>query len=125
MRSLSQEFRVSSNWAAGLIYKDFRVGQGTPPQDGEQVTFQYTAYNESGRLIDTTYRQDRPAETRLGINGLIPGAKRCMLPHLRQALPVRRTWKHSSAFVHCMELTYAPHPESSRLETLRAGVIPH
>lgn len=63
-----------SQGTAGLIYKDFKVGEGTPPEDGEQVTFQYTAYNESGRLIDTTYRQDRPAETRLGINGLIPGA---------------------------------------------------
>jgi FKBP-type peptidyl-prolyl cis-trans isomerase len=62
---------------AGVIYKDFKLGQGQEPTDGEQVTFQYTAYNESGRLIDSTYRQDRPAETRLGISGLIPGLLFC------------------------------------------------
>lgn len=58
---------------AGLIYKDFKRGEGNEPVDGEQVTFAYTAYNESGGLIDSSYKQGRPAETRLGIQGLIPG----------------------------------------------------
>ncbi len=38
-----------------------------------QVVFQYTGYNESGSVIDSSFRQGRPAQTRLGINGLIPG----------------------------------------------------
>ena len=61
--------------SAGLIYKDFKVGGGKQPVDGEQVTFAYTAYNESGGLIDSTYRQGRDAQTQLGIGGMIPGAR--------------------------------------------------
>ena len=80
----------------GLIYKDFELGTGEPPTDGQQVVFHYSAYNESGGIIDSSYRQarsgaashharcnshaqpvtpaqGRPAETRLGINGMIPG----------------------------------------------------
>lgn len=57
----------------GLILKDFEEGKGSLPQDGQQVTFDYTAYNESGARIDSTYQKGRPAQTRLGINGLIPG----------------------------------------------------
>jgi hypothetical protein len=38
------------------------------------VVFDYTAYNEQGRRIDTTYTKGAPARTRLGIQGLIPGA---------------------------------------------------
>ena len=41
-----------------------------------QVVFDYTAYNEQGRRIDTTYTKGAPARTRLGIQGLIPGAAR-------------------------------------------------
>lgn len=41
--------------------------------EGQQVVFDYTGYNESGAAIDSSYRQGRPAETRLGIAGLIPG----------------------------------------------------
>jgi hypothetical protein len=37
------------------------------------VVFNYIAYNESGVQIDSTYRQGRPAETRVGIGGMIPG----------------------------------------------------
>lgn len=53
--------------------QDFEEGRGSVPQDGQQVTFDYTAYNESGSRIDSTYQKGRPAQTRLGINGLIPG----------------------------------------------------
>eukprot|EP00775_Hariotina_reticulata_P010090 gene10090-10246_t len=59
--------------ANGLIYKDYVVGSGTSPDDGQQVVFDYTGYNESGTVIDSTYRKGRAAEVRLGINGLIPG----------------------------------------------------
>ena len=37
------------------------------------MTFNYIAYNESGSTIDSTYRKGVPANTRLGINGMIPG----------------------------------------------------
>ena len=60
--------------ACCLGAQDFEQGSGVSPQDGQEVTFQYTAYNESGSRIDSSYRQGRPASTRLGINGLIPGA---------------------------------------------------
>ncbi len=32
----------------GLIYRDFVVGSGEYPAEGQEVTFDYTAYNESG-----------------------------------------------------------------------------
>lgn len=56
-----------------LIFKDFVIGSGTLPEEGQQVVFDYTAYNESGAVIDSSYRKGRAAETRLGIQGLIPG----------------------------------------------------
>ena len=55
------------------LLQDFEEGNGNLPDDGQQVTFDYTAYNESGARIDSTYQKGRPAQTRLGINGLIPG----------------------------------------------------
>jgi FKBP-type peptidyl-prolyl cis-trans isomerase len=57
----------------GLVFKDFVTGEGDLPRDGQEVTFQYVAYNESGGTIDSTYRKGVPASTRLGINGMIPG----------------------------------------------------
>lgn len=58
----------------GLIYKDYAVGAGDEyPKDGQQVTFDYTAYNESASVIDSSYRKGQPASTRLGISGMIPG----------------------------------------------------
>ncbi|KAG6546656.1 hypothetical protein Mapa_011845 [Marchantia paleacea] len=57
----------------GLIYCDIVVGQGDPPQDGQQVTFHYVGYNESGRRVDSSYQQGQPARTRVGIKGMIPG----------------------------------------------------
>lgn len=35
-----EDYKVSEK---GLIYKDFRIGSGAAPQDGQQVTFDYTA----------------------------------------------------------------------------------
>lgn len=64
------EYTVSPT---GLIYWDISPGSGNPPTAGQQVIFHYIGFNESGRRIDSTYLQGRPAETRVGINGLIPG----------------------------------------------------
>ena len=44
---------------------------GLPPV--QEVAFHYTAYNESGRRIDSSYQKGQPARTRMGIQGLIPG----------------------------------------------------
>ncbi|CAG9460478.1 unnamed protein product [Pedinophyceae sp. YPF-701] len=57
----------------GLIYKDYKVGDGVQPVDGQQVTFDYVAYNEAGGLIDSTYRKGQVASSRLGQGGMIPG----------------------------------------------------
>lgn len=57
----------------GLIVKDYVIGDGAKPEDGQECTFQYVAYNENGGTIDSTYRRGAPASTRLGINGMIPG----------------------------------------------------
>uniref|UniRef100_A0A7N0TIP9 peptidylprolyl isomerase n=1 Tax=Kalanchoe fedtschenkoi TaxID=63787 RepID=A0A7N0TIP9_KALFE len=59
--------------ASGLVYRDIQVGQGDCPKDGQQVTFHYVGYNESGRRIDSTYLQGAPAKIRLGTNALVPG----------------------------------------------------
>ncbi|KAK6920361.1 FKBP-type peptidyl-prolyl cis-trans isomerase domain [Dillenia turbinata] len=57
----------------GLIYWDIEVGKGDCPKAGQQVTFHYIGYNESGRRIDSTYLQGFPARIRLGTNALVPG----------------------------------------------------
>eukprot|EP01026_Neomeris_dumetosa_P056886 TRINITY_DN52138_c0_g1_i1.p2 TRINITY_DN52138_c0_g1~~TRINITY_DN52138_c0_g1_i1.p2 ORF type:complete len:219 (-),score=17.36 TRINITY_DN52138_c0_g1_i1:10-666(-) len=41
---------------SGIIYKDFVMGEGNTPADGQQVIFDYQSFNESAKLIDTTYR---------------------------------------------------------------------
>ena len=64
---------AASNSSAVCAMQDFEQGSGPRPEDGQQVTFDYTAYNENGNRIDSSYKQGRPAMTRLGINGLIPG----------------------------------------------------
>ena len=57
----------------GLIYEDLAPGEGPTPVDGQEVGFDYIAYNESGARIDSSYIKGRPASVRLGIGGLIPG----------------------------------------------------
>lgn len=59
--------------SSGLLYYDIAPGSGELPTPGQQVVFHYTGYNESGRRVDSTYQKGRPAETRVGINGMIPG----------------------------------------------------
>lgn len=58
---------------SGLIYWDIKDGEGDYPKSGQQIVFHYTGFNESGRRIDSSYQQGRPAKTRMGINGLVPG----------------------------------------------------
>ena len=58
----------------GIIYKDYAEGVGEAfPTEGQQVAFDYTAYNESASVIDSSYRKGQAAQTRIGIQGLIPG----------------------------------------------------
>lgn len=58
---------------SGLIYLDILEGHGDYPKNGQQVTFHYIGYNESGRRVDSSYQQGQPAKTRLGIKAMIPG----------------------------------------------------
>jgi len=58
---------------SGLIYLDLKIGDGDCPKDGQQVTFHYIGYNESGRRIDSSYQQGSPAKIRLGNKALVPG----------------------------------------------------
>ncbi|KAK1274390.1 hypothetical protein QJS04_geneDACA012496 [Acorus gramineus] len=71
VKVVTTEDYVTSN--SGLIYLDIEVGKGDTPKDGQQVTFHYTGYNESGRRIDSTYLQGTPAKIRLGNKALVPG----------------------------------------------------
>jgi FKBP-type peptidyl-prolyl cis-trans isomerase len=60
---------------SGLVYRDYDRGDASKgtPVDGQEVVFDYVGYNESGAVIDSSYRLGRPAQTRLGVKGLIPG----------------------------------------------------
>ena len=60
---------------SGLIIYDFNYGKndGPTPQDGQKVIFHYTAYNENGARIDTSYNGKRPLEQVVGIGGMVPG----------------------------------------------------
>ncbi|XP_068651148.1 peptidyl-prolyl cis-trans isomerase FKBP20-2, chloroplastic isoform X2 [Aristolochia californica] len=67
---------ISDNYVkcdSGLIYLDIEVGKGDCPKAGQQVTFHYVGYNESGRRIDSTYYKGTPAKIRLGTNALVKG----------------------------------------------------
>ena len=60
----------------GLIYKDYAVGEGELPREGQEVVFDYTAFNEAGTRIDSSFTKGRPASARIGVGaggGLIPG----------------------------------------------------
>jgi FKBP-type peptidyl-prolyl cis-trans isomerase len=61
--------------ADGLVYRDYDKGDESKPLpiEGQEVVFDYVGYNESGAVIDSSYRQGRPSQTRLGVKGLIPG----------------------------------------------------
>eukprot|EP00193_Tetraselmis_chui_P008876 CAMPEP_0177767592 /NCGR_PEP_ID=MMETSP0491_2-20121128/9209_1 /TAXON_ID=63592 /ORGANISM="Tetraselmis chuii, Strain PLY429" /LENGTH=280 /DNA_ID=CAMNT_0019284221 /DNA_START=136 /DNA_END=978 /DNA_ORIENTATION=+ len=70
VKILADGFSVSPE---GLVTKTFQEGAGETPTDGQKVLFHYTAYNESGSPIDSSYKQGRPAEMRIGASGMIPG----------------------------------------------------
>ncbi|KAK8464679.1 hypothetical protein PHAVU_010G052000 [Phaseolus vulgaris] len=74
VKIVSSENYVKSD--SGLIYRDFVVGEGDCPKDGQQVTFHYVGYNESGRRIDSSYMQGTPAKIRMGTKALVPEPKR-------------------------------------------------
>jgi len=57
----------------GLIVRDDVIGDGATPEDGQQATFEYAAYNELGKLIDSTYKQGKSASVQIGIGTMIPG----------------------------------------------------
>ena len=62
----------------GLIFKDYVIGDegADPPKDGQEVIFDYTAFNEAGTRIDSSFSKGRPASARIGVGaggGLIPG----------------------------------------------------
>jgi FKBP-type peptidyl-prolyl cis-trans isomerase len=61
--------------AQGIVFRDYEIGDAKKPLplDGQEVVFDYVGYNESGAVIDSSYRLGRPAQTRLGVKGLIPG----------------------------------------------------
>lgn len=61
-------------WVASrLIYKDEQIGSGAYPDNGQEVTFDYEGFNESGARVDSSFNKGYPAKTRLGVEGLIPG----------------------------------------------------
>lgn len=60
----------------GIIVKDYVAGEGRQPEDGQEVEFHYIAFNENGRLIDSSYKRGRPGRVRLGTGGLVPGCER-------------------------------------------------
>ncbi|KAE8720745.1 Peptidyl-prolyl cis-trans isomerase FKBP20-2 [Hibiscus syriacus] len=66
----SEDYKKSDS---GLKYRDYEVGKGDCPKAGQQVTFHYIGYNESGRRIDSTYIQGAPARIRVGTNAVVPG----------------------------------------------------
>jgi FKBP-type peptidyl-prolyl cis-trans isomerase len=61
--------------ATGIVYRDYDLGDTSKPLplDGQEVVFDYVGYNESGAVIDSSYRLGRASQTRLGVKGLIPG----------------------------------------------------
>lgn len=69
---VSNGYQVTND---GLLYKDYVVGTGPTPSDGQQVTFDYTGYNESGGVIDSSYRKGAPSSMRIGVPGstVVPG----------------------------------------------------
>lgn len=53
--------------------QDYELGSGEVPEEGQEVEFNYSAYNENGSRVDTSFAKGKAAKTRLGIKGLIPG----------------------------------------------------
>lgn len=60
-----------------MIYKEIDgiKEDGIYPKNNQEVTFNYTGYNENGARIDSSYLKGTPAKAQLGLGSLIPGAK--------------------------------------------------
>lgn len=61
--------------AKGFVFGHllFRLQSLYEPQDGQKVIFHYTAYNENGARIDSSYNGGKPLEQVVGIGGMVPG----------------------------------------------------
>uniref|UniRef100_A0A061R0F0 peptidylprolyl isomerase n=1 Tax=Tetraselmis sp. GSL018 TaxID=582737 RepID=A0A061R0F0_9CHLO len=70
VKVLADDFETTPE---GLMTRTFQLGAGPRPSDGQKAVFHYTAYNESGSPIDSSYKQGRPAEMRVGASSVIPG----------------------------------------------------
>ena len=71
-----------SNYVAskdGMLTLDFELGDGTRPGPNDEIVFNYTVYNEAGKKIDGTYKQNEPAQSVLGLGALIPGVEEGIL----------------------------------------------
>ncbi|KAJ6679307.1 PEPTIDYL-PROLYL CIS-TRANS ISOMERASE FKBP20-2 CHLOROPLASTIC [Salix purpurea] len=71
-RLLEQNKRIQKENNAPEDFPSF-IREGFEVKDGQQVTFHYVGYNESGRRIDSTYLQGSPSKIRMGTKALIPG----------------------------------------------------
>ncbi|CAH2063394.1 unnamed protein product [Thlaspi arvense] len=118
---------------SGLIYRDFDVGEGDCPKDGQQVTFHYIGYNESGRRID---------RFEMGIRDMKPGGRRRIIIPPELGPPVGPSTFFSSkqfevfdvellSIQNCQRrtigfysdaLSYEIHGEPSKMSSLRNAV---
>ena len=80
----------------------------------QEVTFQYTGYNESGTVIDSSYRHDRPAQTQLGVGGLIPGG--CGGSHTK--------WVWGSSYIYRVCWPERPPPAALDPQGPTSGFLP-
>lgn len=63
-------------WSRSRILLDAPAPSGArrlTPVDGQKVVFHYTAYNENGARIDSSYAARRPVEQIVGVGGMVPG----------------------------------------------------
>jgi len=70
VKIIADDFSITKD---GLLTRTFQLGTGPRPGEGQKAIFHYTAYNESGSPIDSSYKQGRPSEMRVGSGGVIPG----------------------------------------------------
>jgi len=71
--------RTASPWPgvtlpSGLQYVDEKVGDGASPQAGQTVKVNYRGVTQStGKEFDSSYKNNRPANFRIGVGEVIPG----------------------------------------------------
>ena len=59
---------------SGLQYVDEKVGDGASPQAGQTVKVNYRGVTQStGKEFDSSYKNNRPANFRIGVGEVIPG----------------------------------------------------